>query len=613
MKANERELKAEFFTGIKTLQFTDQDLELFKSKVNNKRKIKNFREEEFIVLRSIMATDKASFYLVIHVESLYVFMMKKIGDQKEMIRETEHEIYFDENFSHRCLAPFYGFLKKGDKTIGFIYEYMCNDSLKSFVSSNPDKVDDTFILLAINRIIQGIDYLHSNKLIHRDLKPSKILIDHDFLPYVSDFDSIRHPKEEEKDDISELMTNDIGSMTYSSPEQFQGLDVSYPTDIYSLGLLIYYLYEKKYLYSYYGTIRYIKKDDEIPSLSHAPSIIQALFTECLKFNTETRITNHEIRLKYCDNFFTLICQQLSLSKATPAKDQLIFESFIVSNNLMLYISNIVFLFTSKNVDPYLYVGTIYDFKRDYIKAIEYYEISAKHNDSYALNSLGNIYYCGHGVKQDNNKAKKYYELSAKQNNSYAFVNLGNLYYNECGVKQDYNKAKEYYEISAKQNNSDALNSLGNIYASGYGVRQDYNKAKEYYELSANQNNSNAIFNLGNHYYYGYGVKQDYNKAKEYYEISANQNNSYALNGLGALYFDGYGVKRDINKAKEYLELSAKQNNSSAFNSIGALYYYGEGVKRDYNKAKKYFELSANQNNSHALFFFRKSLLLWTRS
>lgn len=64
-KANERELKAEFFTGFKTLQFTDQDLELFKSKVNNKRKIKNFREEEFIVLRSIMATDKASFYLLI--------------------------------------------------------------------------------------------------------------------------------------------------------------------------------------------------------------------------------------------------------------------------------------------------------------------------------------------------------------------------------------------------------------------------------------------------------------------------------------------------------------------------------------------------------------------
>lgn len=86
---------------------------------------------------------------------------------------------------------------------------MCNDSHESFVSSNPDKIDDTFSLLAINRIIQGIDYLHSNKLIHRDLKQSNILIDHDFLPYISDFDSIRHPNEEEKN-VSEPMTPSKG-------------------------------------------------------------------------------------------------------------------------------------------------------------------------------------------------------------------------------------------------------------------------------------------------------------------------------------------------------------------------------------------------------------------
>ena len=34
--------------------------------------------------------------------------------------------------------------------------------------------------------------------------------------------------------------------------------------------------------------------------------------------------------------------------------------------------------------------------------------------------LGNLYYYGQGVKQDYNKAKEYFELSAKQNNSIAF-------------------------------------------------------------------------------------------------------------------------------------------------------------------------------------------------
>ena len=55
---------------------------------------------------------------------------------------------------------------------------MCNGSLKSIFQN-----DDFFKLLVINRIFIGIDYIHSNKLIHRDIKHSSILFDHDYLPY----------------------------------------------------------------------------------------------------------------------------------------------------------------------------------------------------------------------------------------------------------------------------------------------------------------------------------------------------------------------------------------------------------------------------------------------
>lgn len=109
-------------------------------------------------------------------------------------------------------------------------------------------------------MIQGIDYLHSNKLVHRDLKPTNILIDHDFIPYISDFDAIRHPKE--KEDVS------LDPMSYMSPEQFKGKNVSYPIDIYSFGLIFYYLYEK----------------DDIPVLNGASSIIQNIFSKCLEFD-----------------------------------------------------------------------------------------------------------------------------------------------------------------------------------------------------------------------------------------------------------------------------------------------------------------------------------------
>ena len=82
-------------------------------------------------------------------------------------------------------------------------------------------------------------YKNSNNLIHRDIKPTNIFIDHNYLPYISDFETIR------EHGTDESMTDDIGSILFSSPEQDKSKNVSFQTDIYSFGLLIYYLYEKK--------------------------------------------------------------------------------------------------------------------------------------------------------------------------------------------------------------------------------------------------------------------------------------------------------------------------------------------------------------------------------
>lgn len=357
MKKNERESKAELINLIKTGQFCEEDLERIKSSINVKREIRNFKEEEFIVLRTITSNEKAIFHLVIHIESLYIFMMKKIGAHKSMTKEEEHEIYFDENFSHRCFTPFYGFIKENDKTIGFLYEYMCNDTLKSYVSSNRDKIDETFVMSSICRIIQGIDYLHSSKLVHRDLKPLNILIDHDFLPYISDFDSIRHPEEVEEENSSEPMTNDICPIAYSSPELFKGENVSFPSDIYQFGLIIYYLYEKKDLYSSNGAIDYIMKEDEIPILNKAENSIQALFKKCLKFKANERISSQEIKMIYNDEIFPCIYQLFFFSELKSDIEQLIYESLIISNNLIQYKENI-----------FIYKNFLYEIAIDYNKA-----------------------------------------------------------------------------------------------------------------------------------------------------------------------------------------------------------------------------------------------------
>ena len=179
---------------------------------NNDINVKQFQSDDFIILRTLYVNNLASFHLVIHIESLYIFMMKKFINTTGFSKEIDHEISFCENFSHRCFTPFYGFTKKLGNITGIIYGYMCNGDPYSYFKNNYEKIGEIFKITVINRIFQGIKFLHKNSLIHRDLKPSNILLDHNYIPYISDFETICQPSDK-------TMTADIGSFFFVSPEQ----------------------------------------------------------------------------------------------------------------------------------------------------------------------------------------------------------------------------------------------------------------------------------------------------------------------------------------------------------------------------------------------------------
>ena len=171
--------------------------------------------------------------------------MKKFNPN-ELTQNQEREINFCEKYSHRCLVPFYGFIKKENLVIGLLYKYMNNGSLNSLITEHSDKTTEIFSMLTLRRILNGMKFFHSNSFINRDLKPCNILVDNNNIPFISDFDAIRELKNQKDESNEEIcMTNDIGSDLYVSPEQYNGEYMSYPTDIYSFGLIIYFLFEHK--------------------------------------------------------------------------------------------------------------------------------------------------------------------------------------------------------------------------------------------------------------------------------------------------------------------------------------------------------------------------------
>ncbi|KAK8883474.1 hypothetical protein M9Y10_042566 [Tritrichomonas musculus] len=573
---------------------------------NNVTEKQDFKEDDFIILRTIYSTTKTIYYLVLHRESFYVFLMKKIT------QKNEREIDFCKNYSHRCLVKFYGFLKKEDDITGFIYEYMCNNSL-SYIINKKMKNDHFFSLTTINRIFQAIEYLHSNSLIHRDINATNILFDHDYVAYLSDFETIRPPIEDRSDSTQEMYTANIGSYVYASPEQIEGDFISYPTDIYSFGSIMHLILENK-------EIKF-QKNGEIPLFKNASDNLQNLIKNCVKSEPKERLSTTEIKtfiINEINSFHHFEHYLINLTQFMKNSQiiNFVFENILLQYNYNEQLNacfnntfNFQFLFQKKfqeNESSFLFeLGNLYKFgigvEKNYTKAIEFYEMSSKLQNSLAMFNLGNMYQCGYGVEVDYLKAKGYYELSGQLKNSKALLALGRLYFEGRGVDQDYPKARYYYELSSELNNSTALLNLGLLYYHGISVEQNYLKAIEYIEKSAQLNNSNALYHLGSMYENGEGVEQDYLKAKEYYELAGKQNNSEALFNLGLFYFNGSGVEQDFQKGIKYLELSSNLNNIDAIYNLGLIYYKGIGVDQDYLKAKKYFEIMAQQQNPLAYF------------
>ena len=115
-----------------------------------------------------------------------------------------------------------------------VFEYVEGETLKDRIRRNGRLPITESVAYAIE-IARALGLAHSQHIVHRDVKPQNVLIDHEGSAKVTDFGIARTLEEDG-------LTADgrvLGTTDYVSPEQALGRDVTGQSDLYSLGVVLY--------------------------------------------------------------------------------------------------------------------------------------------------------------------------------------------------------------------------------------------------------------------------------------------------------------------------------------------------------------------------------------
>lgn len=156
-----------------------------------------------------------------------------------------------------------------------VMEYVEGLELTAFISRGPLKVSEATRITA--ELLAAIGYAHEMGVVHRDVKPSNIMLTRSGQTKVLDF-GIARAITEAFSDLTQTTTI-LGTAAYFSPEQARGQRVDARTDIYAIGVVLFEMLTGSAPFS--GDTALIVAHRHIHELPEAPSSLNSRVSPAL--------------------------------------------------------------------------------------------------------------------------------------------------------------------------------------------------------------------------------------------------------------------------------------------------------------------------------------------
>lgn len=240
---------------------------------------------KYQVVKELGRGGTASVYLAKHIILNSYRAIKHISNSNPLYEYHIKEAILLKNLKHSCIPIIYD-IEQNEYGSYIIEQYIEGATLKEFVMSHGPISEDEIISYGL-QLCDLILYLHlsSRTIIYMDLKPENIIIADGMLKLI-DFGSAIY-----QDEAYEGQRY-FATKGYSAPEIFANNNVDERSDVYGIGMMLYYMATGRYL------TNNSKNISNIDLNVRCSNGLKRIINRCLKYNPSQRYGSVAVLIKH---------------------------------------------------------------------------------------------------------------------------------------------------------------------------------------------------------------------------------------------------------------------------------------------------------------------------